>query len=1109
VRASEILMAISESGKHMRGRSSGSSIGGGGWSTAVGALALLTATLVTIATPSATAQQPGKPEAASAAVELSEAVGPGGHVSAQVSGGPVTFVGAASGRSIAVDGDGSDPAQSAQAFVQEFGEAFGETSPARDLEIERTTEMGAGGESVHYQQLERGVPVIAGELNVQVDDSGKVLSAAGELSTGPAVNTTPTVLPSAAQRTAIATVAEEAGVEADTLTASAPEQWVYDPTLIDEPAAARRLVWRTEVRSEQAPVRVEVLVDARSGAIALRIDKIMEAKNRQVCDDQNALGRSYTCPNALAPVVRSEGQGPVANTEVNKAYELSGATYDFYFSRFTRDSINGAGLILKSTVRHCPATDPCPYENAFWDGAQMVYGDTYAGADDVVGHELTHGVTENESNLVYANQSGAINESLSDIFGEFVDLTYDSSFDNDTAGVRWDMGEDLPIGAIRDMDTPGDFGQPDRMSNFFVTPNTPATDNGGVHTNSGIGNKAAYLMTDGNVTFNGQTFGAGLGITKVARIFYEVNTNILTGGSNYQALGNALNQACANLAAVGTDGITVADCTTVNKAALATEMIVLPPANDNFANATTITPTSGTTTGSTTGATRETGEPGHWTGSSPSPGTASIWFKFTAGSNGPATITTCNSNFDTILAVYTGNAVNALSRVVDNDDNGTGACSETNGNLRSRVTFAAVSGTTYRIAVDGFSTNKGAVTLNWTIPAAPAPTGISGTVTAAGTGTPIAGALLAVLKTSDFSLAGSAVADGSGNYSTQVPAGSYYLYLLDQAANHESGFFGPPTTVVVTNGNMVDTDPTMARSRGAITGTVSQDSPAGTVANTWALTVNSSTGALEIAVQANGSGVFTSPNLRAANYWMVYLDPTGAHRSEFFPNSLDVSGATPIAVTGGGTATANVSLATQTPVGSGQTLSGTITETGTGTPLQNVLVAALRSSDLQLARVVTTNASGQYTMSLTGGGYKLAFVDSSGLHVPEYFDNQPAVNLGTATVVTAPGTANATLDRRNGSLAGTVTDDTTAANVQGAWVVAIGASGVRGAAVTAANGTYTISGLLAGSYRVEFVDPLGGRTLEYFNNSPDYAGATPVAVTGGGTTNVNAALHHP
>ena len=172
----------------------------------------------------------------------------------------------------------------------------------------------------------------------------------------------------------------------------------------------------------------------------------------------------------------------------------------------------------------------------------MVYGDGFANADDVVGHELTHGITEYTSNLLYLNQSGAINESLSDVFGELLDLTNGTG--NDGPSVRWDVGEDLPvIGAIRDMADPGRFGDPDRRGspNYY----NGADDSGGVHTNSGVNNKAAALLVDGG-TFNGQTITA-LGITKTARIYYETETTLLGSGSGYTDLGTFLPRACTNL----------------------------------------------------------------------------------------------------------------------------------------------------------------------------------------------------------------------------------------------------------------------------------------------------------------------------------------------------------------------------------------------------------------------------------------------------------------------------------------------------------------------------------------------------------------------------------
>lgn len=201
----------------------------------------------------------------------------------------------------------------------------------------------------------------------------------------------------------------------------------------------------------------------------------------------------------------------------------------------------------------------------------MVYGKDYASADDVVAHEMTHGVTEHESNLIYFNQSGAINESFSDIWGEFVDLTNGGG--NDSPSVKWFMGEDLPLGKIRDMSDPTEFGDPDRIR----SPNywNHECDNGGVHINSGIGNKTAYLMTDGG-SFNGKNI-TGIGIEKVAKIFYEAQTNLLTSGNDYNDLAVALQQACTNL--IGTTGITASDCQEVKNTIAATEMDQTPPAN--------------------------------------------------------------------------------------------------------------------------------------------------------------------------------------------------------------------------------------------------------------------------------------------------------------------------------------------------------------------------------------------------------------------------------------------------------------------------------------------------------------------------------------------------
>lgn len=128
-----------------------------------------------------------------------------------------------------------------------------------------------------------------------------------------------------------------------------------------------------------------------------------------MCD---AASSSTKVPCLLGDAVANPAAGV---GEVKNAYDYAAKTYDFYNDVLGRDSIDDAGMTLISTVNYCPRNssdtgDVCPYENAFWNGEQMVYGATYAGADDVVAHELTHGVTEKDNALFYYYQSGAINK---------------------------------------------------------------------------------------------------------------------------------------------------------------------------------------------------------------------------------------------------------------------------------------------------------------------------------------------------------------------------------------------------------------------------------------------------------------------------------------------------------------------------------------------------------------------------------------------------------------------------------------------------------------------------------------------------------------------------
>jgi bacillolysin len=482
--------------------------------------------------------------------------------------GTVRFIGTKAGQPIPrPEGVGSDAGAEkvARAFLRANDSLFGINDQAQELRLIATSKASGRRSVARFRQVHRGVPVIAGELVVGMDPEGNILQANGETTPEPTVRVTPSVGPGSARDIARRLMADEYGLAGGSVDLTEPELWIYDPMLLEGGATKTpRLVWRMDAtESSRLDIRELVLVDAQEGNVLLHFNQVNEAKNRKICNANNSQSR-VPC---TSPFARVEGQPATGNSDVDDAYLYSGQVYDFFKSRFNRDSIDNKGMPLLQTVKYCEGS--CPYENAFWNGQQMVYGPGYASADDVVGHEMAHGVTDRTAGLFYWFQSGAINESLSDVFGELLDLT--NGRGNDSAAVKWKMGEDLPGGAIRSMSDPPAFGDPDRMNSTSYArghDGFEVVDSGGVHSNSGVNNKAAYLMTDGG-SFNGQTVAA-LGINKVAKLYYEVDANMLTSGSDYLDLYEALFQGCQNL--IGSSGFTAANCTEVRDATLAVEM---------------------------------------------------------------------------------------------------------------------------------------------------------------------------------------------------------------------------------------------------------------------------------------------------------------------------------------------------------------------------------------------------------------------------------------------------------------------------------------------------------------------------------------------------------
>jgi Zn-dependent metalloprotease len=458
-------------------------------------------------------------------------------------------------------------ATAARAHLDRVGRVFGVA--ARDLRTAGVSRV-AGRDVVRFQQTRDGLPVLGGQLVMVLDGRGGLLSVSGETA-GPATSTTYAVAASTAARTARRVAAARHRVARGTLTADRPTRWLLDRSLLDPRATpGLRPVWRVPVRSAQrADLRDLVLVDARTGRVALRLTEAA-GLDRVVCDDVRT--RSYRCRTGYD---RVEG-GPVTGiADVDRAYDLMGATAAWFEGTLGVDLTAligndlGDGRKLRSTTNFCPPGE-CPLDNAFWSGDQLVFGGGYTSADDVVAHELGHGVIQHTAGLVYWYQSGAINESMADVVGELVDLA--DGYGSDGPELRWQLGEDLPGGAggvTRDMADPPRFGQPDTTRSRLYDYALDYDDNGAVHTNSGVPNKTAYLIADGTATEPGGTFAgrsfAGIGTARAATLYWAT-LQMLTPGSDFVDLAVALQQACVNLA------FSAAECASVAAAVESTEL---------------------------------------------------------------------------------------------------------------------------------------------------------------------------------------------------------------------------------------------------------------------------------------------------------------------------------------------------------------------------------------------------------------------------------------------------------------------------------------------------------------------------------------------------------
>ena len=412
-----------------------------------------------------------------------------------------------------------------------------------NLVLKNTLQDESGDVHERYTQLKNGYEILGGELVVH-SRQGVIYAANGNANSDLSAPTDAKIPAAAAILGAISAYGIGDLVSADPAT-----QLVYRRA-----GDELKLLHQVTVKGTQAdgtPILDKVLVDAVNGSLVARLPTIHTAKSRELHDLKNGT----TLPGTT---VRTEGQAATSDVVVNNNYDRLGTTYDAYKALFNRDSLDGSGAKLVSSVHYSTK-----YNNAYWNGTQMVYGDgdgttfsNLANSLDVTAHELTHGVTSNTSDLTYSGESGGLNEAMSDIFGNVVEYYGAGKVVSDNT---WKVGEDVYTpstagDALRYMSDPTKDGK----SLDYYPDYTSGVD---VHYSSGIANLAFYLLSQGGKHPHSKTTVSvtAIGIEKAAQVFYRANTQIFTSSTTFAQAKQWTGQAAQELGYTAAEISSVAD----------------------------------------------------------------------------------------------------------------------------------------------------------------------------------------------------------------------------------------------------------------------------------------------------------------------------------------------------------------------------------------------------------------------------------------------------------------------------------------------------------------------------------------------------------------------
>ncbi len=417
----------------------------------------------------------------------------------------------------------------------------------------------AGRHHLVFDQVFEGLPLIGQSLQLHFDRAERLVAVNGSIrALDPRLSLEAKIdLDEALQRALEADPHWQPQLLDGSLALHAP-QW------LGEAPGPQRLVWKLELVDHEAGRERIVLVDAGHGEVRDAWSTRHALRQREIYDGMGG----GSLPGSLA---RSEGNPSVGDADIDAAYDYYGDTYDYFQRAFGRDSIDDEGQVMVATA-HSTAPS-CP--NAFWSSVlqQMVFCNGTV-TDDVVAHELTHGITSNTARLIYQNQSGQLNESFSDVFGELIDLyngdvsqpgpqggipwpAHGTGSGTDTPnslrsscgdGVRWLIAEDAAAfgGAIRDMWQPDCEGHPDYANSPLQT--CPSGDSGGVHSGSGVPNHAFAMLVDGK-SYNGESVN-GIGAIKAGAIWYQCLNWYLSPAADFEDAYHAFQLAGAALLGV-------------------------------------------------------------------------------------------------------------------------------------------------------------------------------------------------------------------------------------------------------------------------------------------------------------------------------------------------------------------------------------------------------------------------------------------------------------------------------------------------------------------------------------------------------------------------------